>query len=93
MNRRLCTGCKKKRYTNKMRYVYYPILDNSFWHCLDCINIADNIIYTDEIIKTKSIEITTTDQIGFYEMNSMVEEIKKIVANYRQNYKITYQFK
>ncbi|SEC66841.1 hypothetical protein SAMN04489761_3451 [Tenacibaculum sp. MAR_2009_124] len=93
MERHYCTCCGKKRNENKMKHVWYSLIRKSFWHCFDCMSTATDISYNYELIKTKSIEITTIEKEGFSEMSGMVSEVEKLVAGYPSSYKIQYKFK
>lgn len=93
MKRHYCTSCNRKRNEDKMKQVWYSLIRNSFWHCLDCMSTAADICYNSELVKTKSIEITTTEKTGFSEMSGMISEVEKIVSGYPSNYNINYKFK
>lgn len=93
MIRHYCTSCNKKRNEDKMKEVWYSLIQKSFWHCLECLSVAMDISYSSEIIKTKSIEITTIENSGFSEMSGMFSEIEKVVSGYSSNYNINYKFK
>jgi hypothetical protein len=42
--RRYCTCCGVKHYTENMREVYYRLLKKHAWHCLNCMSaMADNL--------------------------------------------------
>lgn len=42
--RRYCTCCNTKQYTDKMQYVYYKLLRKWAWHCNNCLSaIQDNL--------------------------------------------------
>lgn len=41
----------------------------------------------------KCILISTSDKLGFQEMNPMLKEVQEIVSNYNAEYKIEYHFK
>lgn len=42
--RRYCTCCTRKFYTDKMKEVYYPLLKKHHWHCQKCLSaFQDNL--------------------------------------------------
>lgn len=93
MKRHYCTSCNRKRYENKMKLVWYNLIHNSFWHCLDCLSSAADISYSAQILKTKCIEITTIEKEGFSEMSGMILEIERFIKKYSAKYQIKYFFK
>jgi len=44
-------------------------------------------------IKTKCIEVTTTEEEGFREMSDMALQIEKLVSKYKAKYEVKYYFK
>lgn len=93
MERHYCTCCRSKKNENKMKLVWYSIIQKSFWHCIDCLSTSADISYKGNLVKTKSIEITTIEKEGFSEMSGIVSEIENLVSGYPSNYKIEYKFK
>ncbi len=47
MKRHHCTTCQRKINENKMRRLYYPLIRNGFWHCINCIdkNLEGGIVW------------------------------------------------
>lgn len=47
MKRYNCTCCQRKRNENKVRRVYYPLIRQGFWHCIECIDsrLDDGIVW------------------------------------------------
>jgi len=82
--RRYCTSCSKRKYTDSMRFVYYSLLKKGYWHCLDCLScVKDNLHFISDpknryLIElfsgSKTVSSVAENDFGYRVFNVDIEE-------------------
>lgn len=78
MKSHICTCCKKRRVENKMKFVYYGMLQKYFWHCIECLSSSENINYS-ELIRKNEYKLSSIKLTRQQIKNRISNNIKRII--------------